>query len=57
MILFPLLLIPISTWNETFWAFFHDTPIFLWVAQLGMIFFFAALITLGISTLIVLFGS
>ena len=50
-LIIPLIFVPPSTWNEVFWRYFHETPIIEWIGQLGWIFFFAALATIGIVSI------
>lgn len=56
IMVFPLIFVPISTWNETFWRYFNETPIIEWIGQLGWIFLFAALVTMAYVTLQKVFG-
>lgn len=56
-VLFPLLFIPPSTWNEAFWRYWHETPIIEWAGQLAWIFFAGALASIAyVFTQEVFFG-
>jgi hypothetical protein len=47
IILFPLVFVPPSTWNETFWRYLNEVPIIEWAGQLAWVFFVAALFSIA----------
>lgn len=53
---FPLIFVPPSTWNETFWRYFNETAIIEWIGQLGWILLFALLTTLAYGYVREVFG-
>lgn len=52
----PFLFSPISTWNDGFWTYLHETAPIMWLGQLGWIVLAAALGTLGIYVVKEVFG-